>query len=110
MLQAQIKREEKAKEDQEKVMSDAERKDYQAQRDEARKDYKVSETVERAKEANATRGEVQKDKVVRDAENDRLKIELDAGIKARETDVPNPRESLRDMQGNTPAPHDIESS
>ena len=91
-------------------MTDAERADYKAQRDEARSDYKVSETVERAKEATVTRAAVKHQEVRDKAENDRLKIQLDAQNKSRETDVENPGQALKDMQGSTPAPYDIEGS
>lgn len=110
MLQAQIKREEEQAQKQQEVLSDQELKNVQAANEERRKDIKVGSQVQRAKEASDTRADIQKEKVVRDSENQRLKIRLDAKNKMKETDVENPRQTLRDINGATPSPYDIESN
>lgn len=78
MVEAAIRKRKEDAAKQEQVMSEEDRKDMQAQRDEARKDYKIEQQVERAKDANVTRGDVMKAKVQSDAEIQREKIQLEA--------------------------------
>jgi hypothetical protein len=115
-MQTQIQQQQKAQEQQQQVMSDAERKDFQAQKDEKRKDFKIQSQVERAKEANATRAEVMREKVVRDASNKRLAVKLDHEAKMSKgegagagEETLDPVAELDRMSGITPAPNDIES-
>lgn len=110
MLQAQLKKQEEQAAEQERVLSEEELKNMQVQNDERRKDTKVVSQVQRAKEASDTRAAIQKEKVLRDADNQRLKIRLDASINSmKESGIDETRQALVDMQGETPAPNDIES-
>lgn len=102
------------------VMSDAERKDFVAQADVARADRKVESQVERAKEANETRAEIMKDKVIRDADNKRLQVQLEADAKKgatakgrtqnelAETSTEALSAELSTMLGRTPSTVDFE--
>lgn len=74
-------------------MMEQDRKDKIAQRDQARNDYKVQSQVERAKEANVTRGEVMKEAVNRKAENERLAVTLKHDNE-REAIIRKPQEQL----------------
>jgi|GEM_PF-3620123 len=76
LVEAQIRQRQKDAAATQQVMSDAQRKDFVAQSDVKRDDYKVQQQVERAKEANVTRGEAMKTKIEKDAENTHLKIVL----------------------------------
>lgn len=110
-IQAQIK---KAQEDQQKtqqVMDEAQRKDFVAKADVARADYKVAEQVNRAKEANVTRGEVMKEKVQSDAEIKRMEVRLKADAeKGKEVSPPvnELRQDLANINGSTISPYDLE--
>lgn len=114
-MQSKIQEQQKAQEQQQQVMSDAERKDFVAKKDEARKDFKITSQVDRAKEASATRAEVMHDKVVRDAANKRLAVKLDHEAKmskgqgAATVEEADPVAELNRMSGVTPAPNDIEA-
>lgn len=77
MMEAQIKQQQEDQVATQQVMTEEQRKNMQAQGNEKRADYKVTSQVERAKEANVTRAEVLKDKVVQDSANQRLKIQLE---------------------------------
>lgn len=109
MLQAQVKEQQAQQEQQQKVMSEEELKNMQVQNEEKRKDVKVASQVQRAKEASDTRATIMREKVQRDAENNRLKIQLDSTNKVKENSLAENRQALVDMQGQTPAPYDIES-
>lgn len=119
MIQAQIKQEQEAQAQQQKVMSDEELKNLKAQGDEKRADFKVQSQVARADKANETRAEVQKDKINKDADNQRYKIQLEHSNKSIEISnkqeqamqserLDNLRQQLQDMNGTTVAPNDIE--
>lgn len=117
-IKADIKKQEEQSQQQQQAMSDAQRKDYVAQKDEQRKDLKVRSQVERAKEANVTRGDVMRTKVEKDAETKRLQVQLQHEAKLMETNnkiaidskkslVDNQTE-LNTMMGKTPSPADFE--
>lgn len=115
MLQAQIKKKQEEQEATQQVMSDEERKNMQAKGNESRATFKVQSQVQRAKEASDTRAGIMREKVQKDADNQRLKIQLDHGNKALETahtiemdTLEQNREQLREMNGRTPAPADLE--
>lgn len=81
MVQAAQK---KAQEDAAKtqgVMTDAQRKDFVAQKDAERADQKQVASIDRNKETVKQRGEIMKDAVEKKAETDRLKVELEADAK-----------------------------
>jgi len=107
-IQAQIREQQKAQEQQQQVMTDAQRKDFQAQKDEQRKDYKIQAQVERAREANETRAEVAREKVQLDADNKRLAVRLEHDAKTQKN-ISDLEAELTRMSGTTPAPNDIES-
>lgn len=111
-LQAQIR---KQKEDQaatQETLSDEQRKDVKLKGDEQRANVKVQSQVARAKDANETRANVMRDKVQKDADNNRLKIELEHSNKTLDTTVnaqeANTRQELSKLNGDTIAPYDIE--
>lgn len=82
----------------EQVMSDAQRKDFIAQKDAERADAKQEAAIERNKETVEQRGEIMREGVQKKAENERLKIQLDAEIKSA---TPKGRSQLE--LENTPA-------
>jgi len=102
------------------VMSDAQRKDFVAQRDAQRSDFKVQKQVERSDKANETRAEIMKEKVEKDAEIKRRQVELEAEnkrlatAKGRSQDelMNTPPEMLSSQLagiiGNTPSTVDFE--
>lgn len=115
MVKAQIKKQQEAEAKQQRVMNDEELKNMTTINDERRKDVKVQSQVRRAAEANVNRAEVMRDKVIKDADNQRLKIALDHQNKVAETQstielntLEQNRKMLADMNGKTPAPADIE--
>lgn len=113
MIKAQIEKNEKNAEQQQEAMSDIQRKDMVAETDIARKDRKQDASIEQAAEANITRGRIKREEVRTKAQNERLKIELEAGNKATQnslesTSTPELKERLKKMNGLTPSPSDIE--
>lgn len=77
MIQAAMRKQQQQAAQQQEAMSDIERKNMVARADIARADFKVQSQVERAKEANTNRAEVMREKVVSDASNKRLQIQLE---------------------------------
>jgi hypothetical protein len=125
LIEAQIRERQKAAEQQQQVMSDAQRKDFVAQSDAKRDDYKVQQQVERAKEANETRAQIMKTKVEKDAENTAYKITLKHEAETgKYTDTPQYpdqnselagestdqlRSTLDNLSGSRPAAFDFEN-
>lgn len=108
MLEAQLRKQQEQEQQQQQVMSDEQRKDFQAQKAEARADFKVKAQVSRADEANRTRADVQREKVHLDADNKRLKTTLDANVKSQElSSTENIKSQLETNQGQTPSPSDF---
>lgn len=100
-LQAQH---DQAIEDQQKtqqIMTDAQRKDFTAQADSVRADRKVQSQVDRAEQASQTRGEVAKEGVVLNAQNQRLKIQLEAQAK-------DANQEILDKEGTSISPSDFD--
>lgn len=122
MLQAELRQRAEAQANQERVMSEEELKNMQAMNDEARKDRKVEAQVQRAAEANRTRGQVMMSKVREDAalERERMQLEhqnnvarvVNDGIAEQkridQEGTLELRRQLQEMNGNTPSPTDIE--
>lgn len=109
MLQKQLKDRQADAEKTQEVMQDAERKNFVAQTDAARKDAQVSATIARADRANEQRGEIMREKTRAEAANQRRKIELEANNKAEANRaVDETREDIAELNGDTPAPYDIE--
>lgn len=115
MYQAQIKQQQEDQQATEQAMNEEQRKTRAAQVDEGLKTTKVMSQVERAKEASERRGKVMEDSARSKADNDRLKIQLEHGVNVEraqnEADlnsVDQNREALSEMNGETPAPYDIE--
>jgi hypothetical protein len=119
MLQAQIKHQQEAQAEQQRVMTDEELKNMKAQGDEKRANYKIETQVARADKANVTRAEVMKGKIEKDAENQRYKIQLEHGNKRVEINnkamqdkesagLEAVRQQLDDLNGETIAPNDLE--
>jgi uncharacterized membrane protein len=119
MIQAQIKEQQEAQEQQQQVMTDEQLKNLKVQGDEKRADFKVQSQVARADKANETRAEVQKTKINKDSDNQRYKIQLEHTNKQLEISNKNTqdmeskrledlRQQLSDMNGTTVAPNDIE--
>jgi len=121
MKQAEMRKAQEEQQATQQAMTEEQRKNMQAMGDEKRKDFKIQSQVERAKEANATRAEVMREKVIRDAENTKLKVKLDhaaktgkASASSEEPEV-NPfqreqeiRGDIGAMQGATPSLNDFE--
>lgn len=120
MIQAAIRKQQEDQAATQQVMTDAQRKDFQAQRDAERSDYKVQQQVERAKDANETRAEIMKEKTDADIENNRRKTEADVEAKRgatakgraqtelENTPVADLQGQLRTMNGITPSTVDFE--
>lgn len=118
--QAAAKEQQRQQEAQEEAMTDAERKDFIAQRDEARKDFKTKAQVDRAIEANQTRAEATQIKTDSDIENKRRKTEAEIEAirskkeisnTAREDMEADPAQLLNQINsGNTLSPYDIEDN
>lgn len=112
MYQAELEKRKQAEENQQKVMSEQELKQFVAQNDATLAQKKTDATIARADEASRQRGEIQKDTARRTAENKRLEITL------KHSNMPNKsideiptdeiRDSIRKINGETPAPYDIE--
>lgn len=112
MLQKQLADQQKAQQETQQVLSDEERKNVKLQGDEARANTKVTSQVQRADRANETRAEIMRDKVVKDTDNQRLKIQLEHQVKQSEANGKNEddiRQQIADMNGKTPAPFDFET-
>lgn len=118
--EAELKKQQELAQQQQQVMSEEELKNFQAQKEEQRKDIKVQSQLDRASEANKTRAEIMHEKVVRDSDNQRLKIKLEHGNKVQETENKNALEQtkarigeltsdIESMQGETPSMNDFES-
>lgn len=102
------------------VMSDAQRKDFVAQKDAERADFKVQKQVERSDKANETRAAVMMEKVEKDAEIKRRQVELEAENKRMATAKGRSQEELMNTPpevlssqlsgiiGNTPSTVDFE--
>lgn len=90
------------------VMTDAERKDFVAQKDEARKDFTLAKKEERNTNAENVRGQVMVTKVVEGARNQKLGILLKDKNEVLSTSLEHLRENIKDSNGKTPAPNDIE--
>lgn len=122
MIAAALKKQQEDQAATQEVMTDAQRKDFVAQKDVARADYKVQQQVERAKEANVTRGTVMKEKVQSDADIKRLKTELDADVKRNATAIGREQTQLENtginelsnelagLTGSTPSTIDFEGA
>jgi ribosome maturation factor RimP len=103
-LQSRLQTQQKDQQATQTTMSDAQRKDFTAQADTRRADQKVQSQVERAKDANATRADVMRTKVERDAENKKLEVQL----KHAAMQSADATDQLESMAGETPAPTDVE--
>lgn len=120
MVQAAIKEQQENAAQTQQVMDDAERKDFTAKRDADRADFKVKEQVERAKDANKTRAKVMTEKTRADIDIKREKAQADTEIKReatakgreqeklRNTPLPELRDDLDSLLGNTPSTVDFE--
>lgn len=112
-IQAQIKKNQEQEAATQQAMSDEQIKNMQAKGNEDRANYKVTSQVERAKEANATRAEIMRQKAQDDASNQRLKVTLEAEAKKGQTDLANEstdslRGQLAKINGSTISPYDLE--
>jgi hypothetical protein len=120
MVAAAIRKQQEEEAATNEVLTDVQRKDMVAQSDVARADYKVQQQVERAKQANETRAEIMKEKIRLDADNVRLKTELEAEAKAGATALGRSKrdllatdrgellEEMAVMTGSTPSSVDFE--
>jgi hypothetical protein len=80
-MKARQEEEQRNAEETQAVMSDEERKDFQAQRHEQRKDFQVQSTVKRADEANRTRANVVQRKTDADIQIKAQKTQAEVAIK-----------------------------
>lgn len=119
-LEAELRKRQEQEQKTQKVLTDEEIATMKAIGNEKRADYKVVKQVERADKANETRGEVQKEDVIRKNDTKRLQVTLDANNKRLKTelenqapepeDLPTPqlRQEIATLTGNTPSPSDFE--
>ena len=105
MLRAEQKKAQEAEAQQQKVLTSEELKQIQVVGDERRKDVKLDAQLQRTAEANQTRAQIMKDKVTADAENERYKISLENRNKM----IEDRSEAITSLNGETPAPYDIEN-
>jgi hypothetical protein len=114
MVAAAMRKQQEEAQATQQVMSDAQRKDFMAQRDAERADFKVQKQVERAAQANENRAEVMREKVRLDAQNEAEKNRLMATAKGREkielmeTPPAELEAEMSAMIGNTPSGVDFE--
>jgi len=117
-LEKQLKDQQAQQEQQNQVMTKEQLATFQAQQDEQRKNQAQANKLARADQISQTKTELDKQKIVSNAENDRLKIELKH--EANMTDINNkkvvkasdivsqsPSEDLANMQGLSPAISDF---
>jgi hypothetical protein len=114
-IQAQIQKQQQDQAATQQVMGEEERKNMQTQADIQRANVKVAAQNERADKANQTRADIQKEKVIKDSDNQRLKIQLEAQNKkggsapsASQESLPALQAELKGMQGSTISPSDME--
>lgn len=109
--QKQMEQQQQDQQKTQQVLTDEQRKDIQVQGEEKRKDFKVQSTVQRAKEASDTRAAIGHEKVQKDAENQRLKIHLEADAKSgQNTGGGEAGDQGIDTFGSTPSPYDFEQT
>jgi len=112
MLKSQEKQQRQNAEQQQEAMTDAQRKDFIAAKDEERKNYQLQAKEERTAEAQKTRADIMREKVHLDAQNQKRKVELEANIKqnkaANEMNLAEIRANIQKIKGDTPSPADIE--
>jgi hypothetical protein len=108
MLAADLKQKTQDQAATQTVMSDAQRKDFVVQKDEARKDHQIFAKEARQTEAQNIRGQTMRDKVLLDAGNKRLDIVLKNKVEAEKASADTIRENIQRMNGKTPATTDIE--
>lgn len=114
---AQIRQQQQDAEATQQVMSDAQRKDFQAAKDEARKDADMGAKLQRQEEASEAKEQALDERTRADIARENAKAaseirtnSLKEGLKntAQEDAQADPRTALRTMAGNTPTPTDIE--
>lgn len=119
MQQAEIRRRAQEEEAMTAEQMKQQRENFKMQKDEARKDAKVSSQIERAKEASDTRADIQRDSAIEKAQTERLKVRLQADNDSEKNRIRQPKEilagsttaelqaSLMGSVGNTPNPADF---
>lgn len=112
MYQKELRDRQKAQQQQEQVMSDAERKDFVAKTDARRKDIESQEKMARSAQQSEARAEIQKRSVELAAENKNLEIRLKNTQQTKE-DLKNQtteevEEGLQTLIGESPAVFDFE--
>lgn len=119
MQQAEIRRRAQEQEAMSAAEMEQQRKDFVTQKDEARKDLKLSEQLDRQKEQQQVKADIAKSSAQAKASTDRLKVELQAQNDERKNSIKEPKELLADETteelqaslmgsvGNTPNPADF---
>lgn len=115
-LQGELRKRQEEAEKQQEAMSDVQRKDFVAEADIRRKDAQAEAKENRADEQSQVKAETMRDKIQKDAENNRLKITLEANNKSiaeSQKDLETAptaklRADLAAINGETPAPYDLE--
>jgi hypothetical protein len=117
-LRDQIAQQEQDAQASQQVMTDAQRKDFVAQKDAERNDFKVQSQAQRAEEASEVRAESLRSKTNADIQNKNRIADAEVAVKQKKasgtptnsgTNIESPQEILADMQGETPSPYDFES-
>lgn len=88
-LEKQADQAQKDQAETQKVLNEEQRKNLVAEADERRKDFKIASQVERAKEANATRAEVIREKTDNEIVNERRKTDAEVQSKLAKSSVNN---------------------
>lgn len=116
-LQAQIRKQQEQQQKTQAVLDDQQIKAVQAKGAEDRANAKTAHQIQMSAAANEQRAEIMKTKVEKDAENQRLKVQLDHGVKSlaaqnkelESAPLSKTREDLAALNGNTIAPYDVET-
>ena len=111
-LQAEIRKKQEQQAQQEQVMTEEQLKTLQVMNEEKRKDFKTNSQIARSDRASDTRGEIMQKSAEMAAENKRLEISLkhQATKPLEQESLPDLRQDLQDLNGQTISPVDIEST
>lgn len=129
-VEAELKKRQVAQDQQQQVMSDAQRKDFVAQSDEKRKDSMAVAKETRADQVAQAKDQNEKDKIKRAGDNKKFQIQLEANNKSTESlnnssnSIDNPddltsnnlgevstsalSDKITELSGNRPAQYDFE--
>ncbi len=116
-MQAAIKKQQEQQDQTQQVLTDEQLKTIKMQGEERRADQKAQHQIANAQQTSEQRAEIMRDDVNKKADNQRLKIQLDARNKTveeqhaqvEEAPLAETRASLAELNGTTPSPYDLET-